>query len=120
METNIFLLQVKSLLRKNLVSAHRSRELHLEIAIPLVVSVMLVFKVQLGPISTILPMIFGLIQCPTGRSIAIGITEEKSKRFKETQKVHPQFNRIRSWGSVKVRMLLDGFSPHIFDSWWWQ
>lgn len=83
-QESLFKLQVKSVLKKNFIQAIKSREIFIENLIPLVVSIMLISKSQLGPISSILPMLVGLTQCPTSRSIVISIVEEKSKRFKET------------------------------------
>ena len=81
---SLYKLQVKCVLKKNFISAFKSREIYIENLIPLIVSVMLISKSQLGPISSILPMLVGLTQCATSRSIVISIVEEKSKRFKET------------------------------------
>ncbi|CAD8156729.1 unnamed protein product [Paramecium octaurelia] len=79
--------QIISLIKKNLLISYRNREVFIEALLPIIVSIMLTFREYLSEMKQLMPLLYSLATASTQRSILIKLVEEKSKRYKELQKI---------------------------------
>ncbi|CAK72042.1 unnamed protein product (macronuclear) [Paramecium tetraurelia] len=79
--------QIISLIKKNLLISYRNREVFIEVLLPIIVSIMLTFREYLSEMKQLMPLLYSLATASTQRSILIKLVEEKSKRYKELQKI---------------------------------
>lgn len=71
--------------------SYRSRELTVEIVLPLITALLMLVKNILVGITFLTPVIVALAINGTTRSLLIRLVEEKSGRYKETFKVKKLF-----------------------------
>ncbi|CAD8160982.1 unnamed protein product [Paramecium pentaurelia] len=79
--------QIISLIKKNLLISYRNREIFIEALLPIIVSLMLTFREYLSEMKQLMPLLYSLATASTQRSMLIKLVEEKSKRYKELQKI---------------------------------
>ncbi|CAD8087917.1 unnamed protein product [Paramecium sonneborni] len=111
--------QVGYLVKKNLLISFRNKEFLVESILPIVVAAMLSLKAQIQAIQQLMPLLYCIALTSTQRSMLIKMVEEKSKRYKELQKIMGMNNNAYLIGWVITGYIRIGISLLIFEVCWY-
>ncbi|CAD8050496.1 unnamed protein product [Paramecium sonneborni] len=110
--------QICFVIKKNLLISFRNKEFFIESILPIVVAGMLSLKAQLQAIQQLMPLLYSIALTSTQRSMLIKLVEEKSKRFKELQKIMGMNEKAYTIGWVLTGYIRIGISVLIFEFSW--
>ncbi|CAD8167077.1 unnamed protein product [Paramecium pentaurelia] len=111
--------QIGYLVKKNLLISMRNKEFLVESILPIVVAAMLSLKGQIQAIQQLMPLMYGIALTSTQRSMLIKLVEEKSKRYKELQKIMGMKDNAYLYGWVITGYIRIAISLIIFEVCWY-
>ncbi|CAD8212177.1 unnamed protein product [Paramecium octaurelia] len=110
--------QIGFVIKKNLLVSLRNKEFLIESILPIVVAGMLSLKAQLQAIQQLMPLLYSIALTSTQRSMLIKLVEEKSKRYKELQKIMGMSEKAYTIGWILTGYIRVGISVIIFEVCW--
>ncbi|CAD8046598.1 unnamed protein product [Paramecium primaurelia] len=110
--------QIGFIVKKNLLVSLRNKEFLIESILPIVVAGMLSLKAQLQAIQQLMPLLYSIALTSTQRSMLIKLVEEKSKRYKELQKIMGMNEKAYTIGWILTGYIRIGISVIIFELCW--
>ncbi|CAK55643.1 unnamed protein product (macronuclear) [Paramecium tetraurelia] len=113
------ILQIRALLVKNFTQSFRNKEYISDLTLPVVTAIIVSLKDQLEFLGFFAPLFLSIAVSTPPRSLLINLVEEKSERFKESQKIMGMKQRSYLIGWILYGYIKTLMSTIFLIFFWW-